>query len=170
MFGLDSTMNRIAVRADFFDASALVKVYSKEPRSDIVSAYFNSRATKYTSPFCFYEALNILKSNWLFRSQMSRDEYLNAAFGLTMWYAAATKRINDLDFTNPMTFQAAQLLVKRTGIDLSDAFQILSVKEGYFSHLINDSKTVLVTADKSLAVAARTEGLCVWSVMEELPP
>ena len=55
-------------------------------------------------------------------------------------------------------------------LSLANAFQIVSVKEGYFSHLVNDSKTVLVTADKLLAAAARAEGLRVWSAMEEPPP
>jgi predicted nucleic acid-binding protein len=163
-------MTSFAARADFFDASALVKVYATEPQSDVVRAYFQSRSTKYTSPFCFYEALNTLKSKWLHRSQLSRDEYLDAAFRLTAWYGAATARIKDLDFTDPLIFQNAKALVERTGVDLSDAFQILSVKEGYFSHLINDSKTVLVTADKPLAAAARAEGLTVWSAMEEPAP
>lgn len=163
-------MTSFAGRADFFDASALVKVYAAEPNTDVVRAYFKSRATKYTSPFCFYEALNILKSKWLYHSQLTRDEYLHASFQLTAWYGAATERIEDLDFTDPLTFHNARALVQRTGLDLSDAFQILSVKQGYFSHLINDSKTVLVTADKPLAAAARAEGLLVWSVMEEPPP
>lgn len=69
-----------------------------------------------------------------------------------------------------MVFSSAKLLVERTSLDLSDAIQIISVKEGYFSHLVNDSKTVLVTADKALAAAARAEGLRVWSAMEESPP
>lgn len=160
----------VAVRADFFDASALVKVYASEPGSDVVRTYFRSSVTKYTSPFCFYEALNVLKSKWLHRSQMSRDEYLQAAFQLTVWYGAATSRIEDLNFADPNVFHAAKAIVERTGVDLSDAFQILIVREGYFSHLINDSKTVLVTADKALAAAARTESLRVWSAMEESPP
>lgn len=163
-------MTSFSACADFFDASALVKVYSEEPKSDVVRKYFQSRSTKYTSPFCFYEALNILKSKWLHRTELSRNEYLEATFKLTAWYEASTKRINDLDFTNPKIFFNAKALVQKTGIDLSDAFQIISVKEGYFSHLVNDSKTVLVTADKLLAETARSVDLRVWSVMEELPP
>lgn len=49
-------------------------------------------------------------------------------------------------------------------------FQIVSVRDGYFAPLVNDSQTVLVTADKDLAVAARAENLRVWSAMEEDPP
>jgi hypothetical protein len=53
-------MTRTAYRADFFDACSLVKIYCDEPDSEIVRPYFYSRSTKYTTPFCFYEALNAL--------------------------------------------------------------------------------------------------------------
>lgn len=163
-------MTSVAVRADFFDASALVKVYVSEPKSDVVRPYFQACTTKYTTPFCFYEALNVLKAKWLYRRELTRDEYLDAAFRLTAWYGAATQRIEDLDFTVPTVFATAKRLVEQKDLDLSDAFQIVSVKHGYFSRLVNHSQTVLTTADKRLAVAARAEGLRVWSVMEEPPP
>lgn len=59
---------------------------------------------------------------------------------------------------------------EKHGLDLSDAFQIHSVKEGFFSNMCGDSKTYLVTADKKLAKAARAEELRVWSVLEEPAP
>jgi hypothetical protein len=55
-------MNGRSTRADFFDASALAKVYADEEYSEIVRRYFNNRSTKYTTPFCFYETLTVLKS------------------------------------------------------------------------------------------------------------
>ena len=75
-------MNRRAARADFFDASALAKIYSDEPCSDVVREYFRSRATKYTTPFCFYEAMNVLKGKWKHKGQLTIDQYLDAAFRL----------------------------------------------------------------------------------------
>ena len=163
-------MNSRALRADCFDASALVKVYLVETRSEVVRQYFNARSTKYTTPFCFYEAMNILKSKWKHRGQLTKEQYLDAAFRLTAWYGASSARIKDLNFTEPTTFSSAKAIAERTGLDLSDAFQILSVKSGYFSVLVNESSTVLVTADKELAVAAESEGLHAWSVTEEDPP
>ena len=44
------------------------------------------------------------------------------------------------------------------------------MKSGYFSVLVNESSTVLVTADRELSLAARSEGLRTWSVTEEDPP
>jgi len=61
-------------------------------------------------------------------------------------------------------------LAEKTSLDLSDAFQILSVREGFCSPSVRDSKTVLVTADSKLAAAVRSEDLRVWCVLEEQPP
>jgi predicted nucleic acid-binding protein len=163
-------MTGIACRANFFDASALARYYCDEPCSEVLRPYFNSCATKYTTPFCFYEAMNVLKGKWKYRNELNREQYLLAASHLTAWYGASSGNIKDLDFTDPLVFKSARDLVKRTELDLSDAFQILSVKYGYFSSLVRESQTILVTADKPLAKAAREEGLRVWSIMEEAAP
>ena len=163
-------MNSRAARADFFDASALAKVYSDEPCSDVARNYFRSPATKYTTPFCFYEAMNVLKGKWKHKGQLTIDQYLEAAFQLTAWYGASSSKVNDLNFTEPTTFAEAKEIAERNRLDLSDAFQILSVKKGYFSVLVNESSTVLVTADKELAGAARAEGLQAWNLMLESAP
>jgi predicted nucleic acid-binding protein len=67
-------------------------------------------------------------------------------------------------------FRDARSIVERYGLDLSDAFQILSVKEGFFSMLAADSRTVLVTADEDLAKAAKQEGILTWYILGEPPP
>jgi predicted nucleic acid-binding protein len=163
-------MTRTAYRVDFFDASALAKVYCDEPCSDIVREYFYSRASKYTTPFCFYEALNVLKGKWKYKNILTLEQYVSAAFQLTAWYGASSARVEDLDFTDPLTFSRAKDIATRYQLDLSDAFQIMSVKAGYFSVLVNESATTLVTADDDLAKAARAEGLKVWNVILEPAP
>lgn len=164
-------MNRTSARADFFDASALAKVYTDEPASDIVREYWELSATKYTTPFCFYEAMNVLKAKWKYKAQLTLPQYLDAALRMTAWYGASSARISDLNFADPLTFAETLALAERNELDLSDAFQIMSVKRGYFSVLGNDSATVLVTADFKLATAARSEGLQrVWNPMLEPPP
>ncbi len=163
-------MSRIAARADFFDASALVRVYCDEPRAIVVREYFRTRATKYTTPYCFYEAMNALKGKWAHKKQLTHPQYLDAAFHLAAWFGASSSQVRDLDFSDPLTFNSARKTAEKYAIDLSDAFQIVSVKFGYFSVLVNDSSTVLVTADSGLASAARDEGLRVWDVMQEDPP
>jgi predicted nucleic acid-binding protein len=58
------------VHATCFDASALVKLYIEgEPGTDALRRYWNSQATRYTTPFCLYETLGILKRHAKRRSQ-----------------------------------------------------------------------------------------------------
>ncbi len=160
-------------RANFFDASALVKVYSREPGSKVVRDYFLSRApARYTTPFCFYETLNILKSKWKYQGKMSEAQYHKAASDLIVWYSRAriTRNLIDVDLTAPDVLRMVQNMAQKYSLDLSDALQIVSVKFGPFSRLIDESQTVLVTADRGLAVAARAEGLRAWDVLTELEP
>jgi predicted nucleic acid-binding protein len=157
-------------RASFFDASALVRVYVDEPGSELVRSYFHSEPTKFTTQFCFYETLNVLKSKWIHRQLITREQYLEASFRFVAWYGMMRRTTLDLDFTEPTVFSKAKDLAERTGLDLSDAMQILSVSLGDYSSFCEGSKTVLVTADKPLARVARSEGLRVWSVLEEPAP
>ena len=151
-----------SVFANCFDASALVKVWVDEPNCGPARMYFNTQSpTKYTTPFCYFETLSALKGKWL-RKELSKEVYLNAAFAMTVWFQASSRKVKDIDFTDPPTFLRAKEIVEKYEIDLSDAFQILSVKEGYFSPLANDSRTLLVTADEKLANAAEAEGLRAW--------
>ena len=160
-------------RANFFDASALVKVYSRESGSKVVRDYFLRRApARYTTPFCFYEALNILKSKWKYQGKMSETQYHKAASDLVIWYSRArvTRNLNDVDLTAPDVLRVVQGVAQKHSLDLSDALQIVSVKFGPLSHLVNESQTVLVTADRGLAYAARAEGLRAWDVLTEPEP
>jgi hypothetical protein len=98
------------------------------------------------------------------------DEYHKAAFELSAWFSASSKNLPDLDFVDPMTFPQVQSLARKYSVDLSDAFQILSVQKGFASVMSGESQTILVTADKGLAAAARSEGIRVWNVMTEQLP
>ena len=158
-------------RANFFDASALVKVFGHESDGAALRDYWNARSpTKHTTPFCFYEAMGILKGKWLTRRELTKEEYFEATLRLFAWYNAATWYAHDVDLHEPTVFFRVQEIADRHSLDLSDALQILSVKEGYFSALANDSRTVLVTADKGLANAARAEGLRVWYCLGDPEP
>jgi len=158
-------------RANCFDASALIKVFTQEPGGELVRGYFTYRSpTKYTTPFCFYEALNVLKAKWLYRNELTKDEYTTAAFKIVAWFSASSGHTHDIDIKDPVIFSKVRELTELHTLDLSDAFQIISVKEGYFSHLVYDSQTVLVTADENLAKVARIEGVKSWYCLGEPEP
>lgn len=162
---------RPSPRANCFDASTLVKVFTDEDGSDLVRDYWNNRSpTKYTTEFCFYEALGVLKVKWMYRKSLTKEQYHDAAFRMAAWFSLNTRYAKEVDIHDALVFSRVRALSDRHSLDLSDAFQIISVKEGHFSHLVNDSQTVLVTADESLAKAARSEGLKCWYCLEEVEP
>lgn len=164
-------MRELPVRANCLDASAVVKVFSDEESSDIIREFFNNNApTRYTTPFCFYEALSVLKVKWLYRKVVDESTYRDSAFRLTAWYAGSLTSTKDIDFHDPVVFREVRSPAEKHSIDLSDAFQIVSVKFGYFSHFIEESKTLLVTADKRLSVVAREEDIKVWYFPTETLP
>jgi predicted nucleic acid-binding protein len=159
-----------AVHATCFDASALVKRYIDEPGSDALRAYWNTQATRYTTPFCFYEALRVLKRNRL-SGTLTKEAYLRAASDLVAWFRASTSRIEDLDFiTDREVFHDAVELADETGLDLSDAFLLLTLHAGVFAHAAGGSRPLLVTADEALAAEARKRGLPVWDCLRDPMP
>ncbi len=159
-----------AVRANCFDASALLKLYVQEDGSETVRAYWRHEPTKFTTSLCFYETLTQLKVCHFYRRVLDSAEYKHATLDLCAWYGAVSKKVPELDFLSPEVFFAAQRTAEKHGLDLSDAFQIHSVKEGFFSKMSGGSTTILVTADRELAKAAKAEGLRVWNIMEEPAP
>jgi predicted nucleic acid-binding protein len=161
---------RSSQRAVFLDASAIIAYHTAEPKGNILREWWHQQATKYTSPLCLFESLNAYKSKWKFQGKLTHDEYRAACFNTYQWYQASVKHLKDIDFNNPQVFQEAHLMAMKHSLDLSDAFQILSVRDGFFSSLVDDSATLLCTGDSDLATAARAEGLVVWNFKTEVPP
>lgn len=152
-----------------FDAAALVKRFLNEEGSDILRQFWNKHSTLYTTPFCLYESLGVLKLRKL-RHKLTKKEYLEAASRLVAWYRASACNIKDLDFTRLDVFTKAEKIAEQHDLDLSDAFQLLSLQDGFFAPLVRDSATPLVTADEALANAARAIGLRVWDCLREPMP
>ena len=160
----------IALHATCFDASALVKRFVEEPGSQELRRYWNTQATRYTTPFCFYETLSILKGCWR-KNILTKEAYLKAASELVAWFRASHSSRDDIEFTRIDVFADAKELAKDIPeLDLSDAFQLLSLQAGYFSGLVGGSKTLLVTADGALAKAARSRKLPVWDCLRDPMP
>lgn len=159
----------LAVPVACFDASALVKRYVDEPGSDALRQYWGIPGTRYTTPFCLYETLGVLKRHKV-SGKLPMDDYLRNATDLVHWFRASHSRLKDIDFTEPRIFSRARVVVEQFDLDLSDAFQLLSLEEGYFSGLKGESAPRLVTADEGLANAARELGVKVWNCKLEPMP
>jgi predicted nucleic acid-binding protein len=161
-----------AVRGNCFDASALIKRYVQEQGSDIIRSYWGREATKFTTSLCFYETLTQLKVSHFYRKPLDLEAYHKASLDLCSWFGEfVLKDYSEPNFLSPNVFFEAQKMVDTYQLDWSDAFQILSVKIGFAAYLRGGkSETILVTADKKLAKAARVEGLRVWSILEGSAP
>jgi predicted nucleic acid-binding protein len=163
-------MGSMSARTNFLDASALVMMVVQESRSKKLQTYLAAESNWHTTPISFFEALNVLKRKR--GKELSEKDYHKAAFDLLALFRGKQAKIENLwtlDITDPMTFNETQKVCQNHGLDLSDAFQILSVKAGTFSGLVGDSKTVLITDDKNLSKAATKEGLKVW-LLKDPPP
>ncbi|QFS89032.1 MULTISPECIES: type II toxin-antitoxin system VapC family toxin [unclassified Marinobacter] len=163
-------MEMTSLRACCLDASVLVKWHVDEEGSEIVRSFIDSEATLYTTPFCFYEALGVLKVKYLYRKELTKEQYLNACFDLGCEFEARLHEMEDIDVCKPPYLLRSIELARRYDLDVSDAFQILSVKEGFFAGGIEGSETVLVTADTKLANTAASEGLRVLNVLKPSNP
>ncbi len=58
-------------------------------------------------------------------------------------------------------------IAEENKLDISDAFQIVTLKHELFS---GPSRPLLITADKELATVAQAEGLRVWNLLQEEAP
>ena len=148
----------------YFDASAAVKLIVPEPGSDNVRAHFNEHARFYMTSLCFAEALGVLKRKML-RNQLTREAYFDACFELMVYLDRGRIHLDDTPGGGLEIFLKAEAIAKKHKLDLSDAFQIISVKHGkeFIAAAAQESKTVIATADLELETAAEKEGLRVWN-------
>lgn len=159
----------------FLDASAIVKLVSNEAGSDNLKRLFNSSALFCTTRLSIAEAYGVLKRKWC-NKQSTDKGYLNRMYLLNSYMGHRIKFVEgSLETKND--FNEAEELFKKyskesrnKSIDLSDALQIVAMKNNFFSKMRGESKPVLVTADESLERAAREEGLKVWNCNKTAEP
>lgn len=157
------------IRIHYLDASAIVKLLVEEDGSLEVRRYLERHANHLTTSLCFAESLGVLKSKHLHK-RLSTDGYLAACEELIALVRHKNLIVEDIGITDWGVFNEVERLVKIHSIDLSDAFQLLTIRTGSISKLQLNSSPIFVTADKSLALAARKEGLIVWDCMNETAP
>jgi hypothetical protein len=141
--------------------------------------YFGGESNFTATSICFAEALGVLKVKRFNQSSMTDEEYFSACDELMAYVAYGNIVIEDIEVKDRSVFDEVEKLTRKHNegnpkdktIDISDAFQIVSVKRNYFSQFPSaDSKPILITGDKSLANAACGEGLRVWYCVDEQPP
>ncbi len=94
----------VAVRSNCFDASALLKLYMPEEGSEILHEYWRREPTKFTTSFCFYEMLSMLKVHHFYKKTIDLETYKKATLDLCSWFATVSESIRELPFLSPEVF------------------------------------------------------------------
>jgi predicted nucleic acid-binding protein len=157
-------------RANYLDASAVIKILVNEPSSSPVSRYFKGPHSFYMTSLCFAEAPGVLKTKYFRRKEITEKGYLNRSYLLTVWLREQRIKLDEVSLIEPIVFKELESIIKKYPIDTSDALQIITIKRGRFSNLVKESQSLLITADGELAKAASAEGLSVWDCVHETSP
>lgn len=158
------------IRGHYLDASALVKLFIDEEGSEQVRSYFNKQTVFYTTSLCFGETLGRLKVEYKKLKHIPQEKYLHACYELMAYVAGERIAIQDIEIANRETYLEVEALAKKYDLDISDAFQIVTLKKGFLSVLAGKSKSMLITGDSDLANAVHQEGFEVWDCLRESPP
>ena len=80
--------------------------------------------------------------------------------------------IDEVPVLSPVVFKEAERLIQKykKEIDFIDCFQIITLIYGKNNFMVADSKSILITADRALAKAARAEDVKVWECTSEPAP
>ena len=166
-------MDYYAIKVHYFDASALVKLVANDPDEEsgreVLRKYHREHAHPgYTVFFCVAEALGALKLKFL-RKKISEPDYLKYVIDL-LRVVENTFQFDELDVLLPVVSSEFEQLVARYKLDFIDCFQIAILKHGKYGIFEGASQSILITADRELAAAARSEKMRVWECSSEDPP
>lgn len=159
----------VDIRTHYLDASAIVKLFIDEDKSNELRSYLEPHATRFTTSLCLGETLGVFKVKHK-RNRINKEQYLAACDDLMGNIRDGNLVIDGPQITNRPVFDAIELLATKYGVDLVDAHLLYTVRTGWLSRLTGDSHPILVTADKLLAAGATAEELRVWDVLNEFPP
>jgi predicted nucleic acid-binding protein len=166
-------MDYHAIKVHYFDASALVKLVADDideaPGRDVLRKYFWQHAHPgYTTSFCVAEAFGAFKLKFL-RKKISQKQYVDYVRNFIRETGNHFK-VNEVNILDPVVVTETERLVAKYKIDFIDCFQVVTIMRGEFSFLAGPSQSILITADRELAVAARAERARVWECTREAAP
>lgn len=123
----------------------------------------------FATSYCVTEALSVFKRKFL-RKGINKDQYIQYVRDFIQTVVGGNLRVDEVSILSPEMFNEAERLIKSYGIDFIDCFQIVTIQKGQFHVLGPRSKSILITADRGLAKAARAEGAKVWECTREPAP
>lgn len=137
------------------------------PGQEVLRQYFFSHSMYCATSFCVGEALSAFKTKWL-RGRISQDEYVKN-IGEFFRLVVSPLHVEEVPLAIQV-YRAAERLVRTYGIDFVDSIQVVTLLSGKYSVLVGDSQSIFITADRTLAAAARQEGARVWECTTEASP
>lgn len=159
--------------AFYLDASALVKLVADDDDEndgrEAVRNLYSNNANMYATSYCVTEALGAFKRKFNHK-QISQEEYVRYCMDFTKKVLGGSLHIDEVPIVSVPIFQHAERLMIKYAIDFVDSLQLITLLHGKFSIMINESQSLLVTADDALANAARKEGARVWQCRTEASP
>jgi len=149
-----------AVFTYYLDASAFVKLAVDEPGSRSVRDYFNNTPNACITTVSFIEALGVLKRNW--GKRWNDPNYHRAVEHLVQWVYGGKPELDNVSLANPSVFNDVSNIAMKHNLDFADALQLFAILNGKYSPFVSGSQTRFITADKKLAIAARSHGIRTW--------
>ncbi len=157
------------LRTNYLDTSALVRLLVDEPGSEALRSYYDRHSVFAVTGICFAECLGVLKTKR--RHKLLDDEqYFSAGDDLIARIRDGSIFIDDSTVRERELFDKAERFAKLHKIDLADAYQLIALQHGPFSSMAAHVRLLLITADKDLAGATRSEGLLAWYCLGEPAP
>ena len=158
------------IKTHFLDTSAILKLVVDEDGCQRVRDYFSENSVFWTTSFCFFETLGVLKAMCFYRKNINQTKYLIASEEMVSLFRNESISIEEVNIQEYLIFNETEHISKKYSLDIADAFQIVTLKKGFPSRLEGGAKTIFITCDTKLANIARIEGLRVWNAMKEEKP
>jgi predicted nucleic acid-binding protein len=154
----------------YYDANCLVKLVIKESgSSELQQSVEDLESVAITTSFCFYEALGVLKTKWSRQNRtdaISQKDYLTASAELCALIEGGNIQLEEFSFYDYESFRQSRKITEQHGIDLSDSFQLITLKKGMMAGLKTSIIPQLITEDKGIKLAAEELGLSVLRIDE----
>lgn len=164
---------RYTVKAHYFDASALVKLVADDVDEEsgrvAVREYFRNHSNLYATSYSVAEALTALKHKFV-KKRISHEQYISSVERFLGATIGSSLQIDGVEIFMPGVLEHTQRLIREHEIDVLDGCQIVTILRGQSRHMAGESRTLLVTADRAFAAAARAEGVRVWECATETLP
>lgn len=163
----------------YLDASVLIKLVVDEEDCADIRKFFHNNVNFCTTSLCMAEALGRIKGLWkkgkADHVKLTMDEYLASTRSLlgnthTIFKPHGKIEIDVNILSDASIHLKVEQIAKDNKLDLSDALQLYTIKNGKYSHMGPESASILITADDPLAAAARAMGIRAWNCSKESVP